>query len=276
MLDSWHTEPSKVSTMTAKPTLCIGILTMNEERRIARCIQSALFADQVVVVDSGSSDRTVELAKAAGAEVHVYADWQGFAEQRNRLLTQCTADYIFFLDADEEIPPELASEIATVVAGGARRVWEILWNQVAYGKPLDRMKSTGGIPRLFQTQNLLRYEGVVHEGAILRDASVPVSRFKNRLFHYSRETIYGSLQKLAQYAQLGALKRAEQGKTGGVLRGMASGFASFTQLYIFRRGFLCGPQGFLFCFFIALECFFRYAMIKYDRDALKVAAKRSS
>ena len=260
--------------LISKPTLCIGILTMNEERRIARCIQSAHFADKIIVVDSGSSDSTVQLAKAAGAEVQVYADWQGFAEQRNRLLTHCTADYIFFLDADEEIPPELASEITTVVASGAPGVWEVLWNQVAYGKPLDRMKSTGGIPRLFQTQNLLRYEGVVHEGAILRDASVPVSRFKNRLLHYSRETIYGSLQKLAQYAKLGALKRSEKGVRGGVLRGMASGFASFMQMYFFRGGFLCGPQGFLFCFFIALECFFRYAMIKYDATSLNASVKR--
>ena len=262
--------------MTTKPTLCIGILTMNEERRIARCIQSADFADKVIVVDSGSADGTIEVAKAAGAEAHVYADWQGFAVQRNRLLAHCKADYIFFLDADEEIPPELAAEITAVVKSGAPGVWEVLWNQVAYGRPLDRMKSTGGIPRLFQTQNLVRYEGVVHEGAVLRDDTVPVARFNARLLHHSRETVYASIQKLAQYAQLGALKRSEKGKTGGVLRGMASGFASFTQLYIFRRGFLCGPQGFLFCFFIALECFFRYAMIKYDRDALKVAAKRSS
>ena len=276
MLDSLAITPRRLITMTAKPTLCIGILTMNEERRIARCIQSAHFADKIIVVDSGSSDSTVQLAKAAGAEVQVYADWQGFAEQRNRLLTHCTAEYIFFLDADEEIPPELAAEITAVVASGAPGVWEVLWNQVAYGKPLSLMKSTGGIPRLFKTQNLLRYEGVVHEGAILRDASVPVSRFKTRLLHYSRETVYGSIQKLAQYAQLGALKRAEQGKTGGVLRGMASGFASFIQLYFFRRGFVCGPQGFLFCFFIALECFFRYAMIKYDRVALKGIAKRSA
>jgi len=87
--------------MTFKPTLCIAILTLNEARRIEQCIASARFADQIVVVDSGSSDDTVALASAMGAEVHTYADWQGFGEQRNRLLKHCTADYIFFLDADE-------------------------------------------------------------------------------------------------------------------------------------------------------------------------------
>jgi hypothetical protein len=122
--------------------------------------------------------------------------------------------------------------------------------------------------------NLLRFEGLVHEKAILKNPQTPVRKFKNRLWHYSRETVYGSLQKLAQYAQLGAAKRAESGKSGGVLRGFASALNSFIQLYIFRRGFLCGAQGFLFCFFIALECFFRYAMLKYDREYLTASVKR--
>jgi len=65
--------------------------------------------------------------------------------------------------------------------------------------------------------------------------------------------------------QLGAAKRAEKGRRGGVLRGMASATAIFIRLYIIRRGFLCGPEGFLFCFFIALECFFRYAALRYDK-----------
>ena len=260
--------------MTVKPTLCIAILTLNEARRIEQCIDSARFADQIVVVDSGSSDGTVALASAMGAEVHTYADWQGFGEQRNRLLKHCRADYVFFLDADEVIPPELEKEITDIVRSGANGVWEVLWNQVAYGKPLTRMKSTGGIPRLFRADNLIGYEGLVHEAAVLKDKTVPVYKLKARLFHYSRETIYGSLQKLAQYAQLGALKRAKRGKTGGVLRGFASALANFLQLYIFRRGFLCGPEGFLFCFFIALECFFRYAMIEYDKGILSGSAKR--
>jgi len=256
------------------PTLCIGILTMNEERRIRQCIQSAKFADQIVVVDSGSKDDTVAIAQSLGVEVHTHADWQGFAEQRNRLLQYCTADYIFFLDADEVITPELEVEIQAAVQNRQQATFEVLWNQVAYGKALTLMKSTGGVRRMFPTANIDRFEGVVHERAIVRNPTTPVIKFKGRLMHYSRETVYGSLQKLAQYAQLGALKRAEKGKQGGVLRGFASALTNFLQLYIFRRGFLCGAEGFLFCFFIALECFFRYAMLHYDRDQLKASVKR--
>ncbi len=256
------------------PRLTIGILTMNEERRIESCIRSALFADEIVVVDSGSKDNTVALAQNLGAKVHTHADWQGFAEQRNRLLQYCTGDYIFFLDADEEITPELEREIKTVCQSNQDGIWEVLWNQVAYGRPLTLMKSTGGVQRLFKRNSLKGFEGVVHERAVMQEDTLPVHKLKARLLHYSRETVYGSLQKLAQYAQLGAAKRAQAGKRGGVLRGFASGFASFIQLYIFRRGFLCGPEGFLFCFFIALECFFRYAMLHYDRAYLSKTASR--
>jgi len=111
-----------------QPTLCIGILTMNEERRIAQCIQSALFADQIVVVDSGSKDNTLAIAEQLGAQVHTHADWQGFAEQRNRLLQYCTCDYIFFLDADEVITHELQAEIQAAVQSN-----QLVSSQAAYG-----------------------------------------------------------------------------------------------------------------------------------------------
>jgi len=254
------------SPATKRPTLCIGVLAMNESKKIQACLSSAAFADQVIVLDSGSTDATPDIAAACGAEVHVYDDWQGFAVQRNRLLAHVQTDYIFFLDADEVIEPSLKDEILQAVASGANAVWEVQWNQVAYGRPLTAMTSTGGIRRLFRKDNIVQFDGVVHEGARLQDPKTPVHRFRHRLLHYSRETVYGSLLKLAQYVQLGAAKRAAVGKTGGVMRGFGSGLVIFIKLYVIRRGFLCGPQGFLFCFFIALECFFRYAALKYDHS----------
>ncbi len=257
-----------------RPTLCVGILAMNESRRIGACVASASFADQVLVIDSGSTDDTRELAARAGAEVHIYDQWQGFAEQRNRLLSHVKARYIFFLDADEVIPPELRDEILALIANDQPVRGAVLWNQVAFGKPLSAMKSTGGIERLFRTDTVLRFEGVVHEGAVLQPATLPVVTMRHRLLHYSRETVYESLLKLAQYVQLGAAKRAAAGKTGGVLRGLGSGLAIFIRLYLFRRGFMCGTEGFLFCFFIALECFFRYTALKYDGVILKDTVRR--
>jgi len=84
-----------MNTSASRPSLCIGILTLNEEKRIVQCIRSAHFADQILVIDSGSQDQTQALAREAGAEVHDYPDWQGFAEQRNRMLRHCRCDFIF-------------------------------------------------------------------------------------------------------------------------------------------------------------------------------------
>ena len=255
-------------------SLSIGILTMNEERRIAACLASAAFADEVVVVDSGSTDNTHAMVQAQGAALHVHADWQGFAEQRNRLLSHTHGDWIFFLDADEVITPELAAELRRIVNADVPCVGEIHWEQMAFGQSLGRMRNTSGVPRLFARAQLLRFEGAVHEGPVLRDPQLPVQRLQHRLLHYSRETIYGSLLKMAQYVQLGAYKRLQAGKRGGVLRGAASGLANFIRMYFFQCGFLCGRAGFLHCLLLSLECFFRYVALEVDRPFLTQAQKR--
>lgn len=254
---------------TPKPTLTIGILTMNEARRIEQCIQSARFADQIVVVDSGSKDNTVAIAQRLGAQVHVHADWQGFAEQRNRLLRYCTSDYIFFLDADEMIQPELQAEIQAAVMSNQPDVWETYWLEVAFGRPLRRVISRKSLPRLFRRSMLIAFEGVVHEHANLTNPKASRHVFKSPLWHYSRETVQDSLKKLTQYAMLGAAKRAQKGRKGGVLRGSVSALWMFIRLYFFKLACLEGGPGFLYSLFIALEFFFRQAALKYDRQYLR-------
>lgn len=94
------------------------------------------------------------------------------------------------------------------------------------------------------------------------------------LLHHSRESVRAGLEKMTQYALLGAAKRAEAGQRGGVLRGLVSGAAVFIRLYVFRLGILCGGAGFLFCLFVALEAFFRYAALKYDGASLSGDVRR--
>jgi glycosyltransferase involved in cell wall biosynthesis len=256
------------------PTLTIAVLTLNEAEQIDACLRSAAFADQLLVIDSGSTDTTVALAQGLGAEVHVHADWQGFAVQRNRQIAHTRSDWVLFLDADEVIPPALADEIRQAVTRDDTRVYDVAWLQMAFGRPLTHMRSGVGLPRLFPVRELIRFDGVVHEGPQLHHPDTPHTTFNAKLAHYSRRTVHQSLLKLAQYAQLGAVKRAAAGKRGGVLRGMASGLASFVRLYVFHRGFLCGSAGFLHCFLVALESFFRYAALGVDRHSLDKAASR--
>lgn len=248
--------------------LSIGILTKNEAKLIERCINSASFADEVIVLDSGSVDETVNIARQLGAQVHINDDWQGFALQRNRLLAHATGDYIFFLDADEIITPQLQQEIQHIVASGEQCVWKVMWTVVAYGSTLKHFKSNTSMERLFPRALIDHYEGVVHEEAILKKTNVPRHTLRSRLLHHSRQSIRASLEKLTQYAMLGAAKRHAKGARGGILRGFASAFASFTRTYIFQRAFLDGGAGFLYCYFVAQESFFRYAALKYDKTNL--------
>lgn len=254
------------ATAQAPPTLAVVVLTLNEASRIQACLRSAAFAHQIVVVDSGSTDGTPELAQALGAQVQIHADWQGFGVQRTRALGHLKADYVFFLDADEEISSALQAEIWEAVVSGEDAVWRVWWDEVAFGRALTRMKPRGGIQRLFRRETLLGFEGVVHEAPKLLHA-VPIRRLRHRLLHHSRSTVYGSLRKLAQYVQLGATKRRTQGKQGGVLRGLLMGSVVFLRVYVFQRAMLCGGPGFLYSLFIALETFFRYAALQYDASA---------
>jgi len=262
------------SNKDLKPRLSIGILTKNEARLIEGCIKSALFADEVVVLDSGSNDNTVEIARRLGAKTFVSENWEGFAVQRNRLLSHVTGDYIFFLDADEVITPELRQEIERIVANQELAVGSIKWTVVAYGHTLRHFRSNAHMERLFPRKLLDHYEGVVHEAAVLTDPGVKRRTLKNRLLHHSRQSIRASLEKLTQYAMLGAAKRHAKGKRGGILRGLASATASFFKTYFIQLGFLDRGAGFLYCQFIALECFFRYVALEYDRHELTDTVKR--
>lgn len=265
-------EASKRASATG-PTLTVAVLTHNEAHRIEACLRSAAFADQLVVVDSGSTDNTVALAQQCGAQVHLHADWQGFAVQRNRLIAHSTGDYIFFLDADEVMSPAFAQELQAIVASGEQAVWAIRWRMVAFGYELRHFLSETTIERLFVRKQLREFVGVVHEQAVLHHEpqgdQVPRKVMRARVLHHSRATVHAGLEKMTQYAMLGATKRAKAGqKGGGVLRGMASATAMFFRLYVLQLGFLCGGAGFLYCFFVALEAFFRYAALYYDRDSL--------
>ena len=258
------------------PTLCIGVLAMNEGHRIGATLRSAAFADQVVVVDSGSTDDTVAVSQAAGAQVFSYPDWQGFGVQRTRLIEHATCDYVFFLDADEVITPALQAQIEAAVRSGQPGVWRVCWRIVAFGHELKAYRAGVGPERLFRRDMLAGYQGVVHEEAVLHPQFFDAPRrvLRAKLLHYSRETVHGSLDKLTQYVMLGAAKRAEASKRGGVLRGMAGGTSMFLRLYVLKLGFLCGGAGFLYCFFVALEAFFRYAALHYDRETLSHRVSR--
>lgn len=243
--------------------LCIAILAFNEASTIANCLDSAKFADQILVIDSGSTDSTTSIAESIGVEVYHHSDWQGFAIQRNRALNYCECDYIFFLDCDEIIPPKLAEEIRAAVGQGAINRGLVRWEDYVFGKHLKGIHQTKGIPRLFKVSYLVGFEGQVHEGAILR-AAARTLLFRTRLIHHSRRSIHQSLLKLAQYSQLAAIKLRNSRSRSGVAAGLIHAVPRFLNLYFIKLSFLSGAEGFLYSLLVALEVFFKYCAAHYD------------
>lgn len=259
----------ETASRTSAPRLTVAILAFNEERWIAQCIDSAAFADEVVVVDAGSTDKTVEIARAKGAQVHVYPEWRGFAVQRNHLLSHASGDFVFFLDADEVMTPRFRDEVLRIVERNDQcGIWRIRWQLVAFGRVLPASMSRTRVERLFPRRLIERFDGVVHEEAVLRESAVARHNIDAMLVHYTNPDVSTSMAKMVQYAMLGATKRKAQGKRGGVMRGLAAGGIAFLRYYIVRLGFLGGGAGFLYCLFKALESFFRYAALRYDYEQL--------
>ena len=254
--------------------LFIVVLARNEARRLPVCLNSSCFAGRTLVIDAGSSDETAAVARALGAHVESYPDWRGFGVQRTRALQHCQgARYVFFLDADEQITPALRAEISAVVRAGQPGAWKVRWEQVAFGRTLKGMSGAPGMPRLFSTGCLLGFDGAVHEQALLAPGT-PIGRLRAPLRHHSYDSVRTSLHKIHQYALLGAAKRAASGQRGGVWRGLVSACALFLRLYVLRGGVLHGGAGFLYCYVLAQECFFRYAALQYDRDHLTDTIER--
>ena len=264
---------SPAAAPQARARLSVVVLTFNEARHLPACLESAAFADELLVIDSGSTDQTCDIARQRGARFEVFSQWEGFATQRNRALALCSADYVFFLDADERFTPDLRDEVLAIVARGERGAWRVRWQQVAFGRALTRMASATLVQRLFYRPLLRGFEGVVHEQAMLT-TKLPNQRLRGYLLHHSYPSVQVSLRKMTQYAMLGAAKRAELGQRGGVIRGLASAASAFFRMYVIKGGFLEGGPGFLYCYTLAQECFYRYAALRYDHDQLSSRVSR--
>jgi glycosyltransferase involved in cell wall biosynthesis len=250
-----------------RATLTISVLTKNDAHQINRCLTSAAFADELVVIDNGSTDDTASIASSMGAVVYVYPQWRGFAVQRNLQLKHARSDYVLLIDSDEVITPALRQEVEKLLQTGTDELYDIPVREIAFGTELKHMLAHRCSNRFFKRELIEAYEGLVHEQPICRQ-HMPRRIFKHPVQHFSRVGIHQSLRKLTQYTMLGAAKR-KNASSAGVMRGLASGFFSFIKHYVFRLGFTGGGAGFLYCLFISMESFFRYAALEYDRHDLR-------
>lgn len=250
---------------SAAPRLSVAIITRDEAHNIADCLDSVAFGDEIVVVDSGSGDATVALARARGARV-IETDWPGFGAQKNRALDACAGDWVLSLDADERVSAELRAEIERTLAAPRFDVYEIPRRSYYVG----RFMRHGGwwpdhVPRLFRRGAARFSDARVHE-RLVTDA--PIGRLSAPLVHYSFRTMEAVLDKINHYSTASAQTLAERGAEPGLTTAIVHGVAAFLRTYVFKLGFLDGKHGFMLAVSNAEGSYYRYV------KAMLLAEKR--
>ncbi|MDR5731529.1 glycosyltransferase family 2 protein [Caballeronia sp. LZ025] len=248
-------------------SLGIAIITHNAAARLAQCLDSVSFADDIVVIDGSSTDATVDIAKAHGARVLIRREWPGFGPQKNRALDALSTDWVLSIDADEVVTPELAASIRAAMDNPRADVYAV-----------DRLSSFCGqwirhsgwypdwIPRLFKRGCARFSDDLVHERLVVQSGT-PVARLEGKLLHYSYEDFETVLRKLDAYSTAGALQRHAAGKRGSLGIAITRGFWAFVRTYVLRRGFLDGRAGFMIAVFNAQTVYYRFVKLARLNEA---------
>ena len=241
-------------------SLSVIIVAMNEADRITPCLESvSSIADEIIVFDSGSSDRTVEICKQYTDQIYITEDWPGDGPQKQRALEKTTCDWVLCIDADEALTPELREEIASVLsASPAEQGFKLKWLPVIFGHKLYYGRSARAPLRLFRRQGTRFSPAVIHGKILL--APGKIGTLSGRLLHYSHRDFEHYLYKDRLYAWLGAKMRYEAGKKGlGLSGAVLRALWTFIQIYFIRLGFLDGRVGFLVAVMYSQGNFNKYA-----------------
>lgn len=238
------------------------IIAYNEAWKIADAINSVLWADEIVVVDSHSTDDTVAIAESLGARV-VQVDFVGFGDLRNRAIAACSHQWVFSLDSDERCTPEARDEILEKITNpGKIEAWYIPRRNFFMGRWI---KHSGFYPDYRQPQlfkkGCLRFDlDMVHE-AYHVDSSEPAGYLENPIWQIPFRDLEEVLHKANKYSSLGAQKLADKGKTGGMAKALGRGAWSFLKLYFLKLGVLDGWPGFVIAVGNFEGTFFKYAKL---------------
>jgi glycosyltransferase involved in cell wall biosynthesis len=241
------------------PPVTVTIITLDEADHIAAAIDSAAWADEVIVVDSGSVDGTVAIARAKGARTETRA-WTGYVDQKNFAAGLASNDWIFSLDADERIPPPLASEIRARLSAepplGGYRVPRVTFHLGRWVRTTDFYPDYQ--TRLYDRRRA-RWQGRhVHESVRVDG---PSGQLEHELEHYSYRDLREHLDRINHYTTLAARQMHENGRRAGPLDLLVHPPAAFVRNYVLRRGFLDGTAGLTLSIVNAYSVFLKFAKL---------------
>lgn len=236
-------------------TLSIIIVTKNEIQNIKECIESALFADEILVIDSGSTDGTIELARSMGASV-LETSWPGYGPQQNKAIESCKGDWIYSLDADERITPELATEIKKAIREEKFFVFDVPRSSLF----VDQfMEYSGWWPdrtkRLFK-RNYAKF--TTHEIHAHLATEHRIGHLKHPMLHYSYRDLDSVLEKMNRYSSGSARDLNKTKTSSNLFDAITHGTWAFIRTYFIKCGFLDGEQGLILAIVNAETTYYKY------------------
>ena len=245
-------------------TVSAIIIACNNERIITRCIESLQWADEIVVVDSGSTDRTPEICRSLGAQVHVTEDWPGHGPQKNRALERATGDWVLSVDSDEWITPALRAEILRTIEHDAAAGYAMPRRSSFCGRP---MRHSGWWPdyvvRLFRRGSARFTDDHTHERLVVDGR---IARLREPIMHEAIVDLDQMLGKMNAYSTSSAHMRLDRRVRAGVLVAVAHGAWTFIRTYVLRAGFLDGREGFMLAVANAEGSYYRYLKLMMLRE----------
>jgi glycosyltransferase involved in cell wall biosynthesis len=241
--------------------ISVYIIAYNEAEKIRDCINSVLWADEIIVADSNSTDGTSEIAEELGAKV-VHIPFEGYGLLRNQAIGYCNGDWIFSLDSDERCTTEVRDEIISLIKNAPLDIYRIPRKNFFMGKWI---KHSGWYPnfrqpQLFKNGKMTYSLDSVHEGFIAH-SDKKIGTIKNFIWQFPFKNLEEIIHKTNRYSTLGVIKLENKGVKGSIYKAFLHGFWSFIKHYIFKLGFLDGGPGFVIAFGNFEGTFYRYAKL---------------
>lgn len=238
------------------------IITKNAGSMIRRCVESVAWADETIVVDSGSTDDTAEICRSMGVNFSVTTDFPGFGPQKNRALDLATGDWVVSIDADEWITPELRDEMRAAMAKPTAAAYAVPRRSSFCGR---YMKHSGWWPdhviRLFRRDAARFSDDRAHERLLVDGVT---RKLKQPLMHEAISTMDQMLGKMNLYSTASARMLHERGRKASLATAVFHGSWAFFRTYILRLGFLDGREGFILAVANAEGSYYRYVKLMLE------------
>lgn len=241
--------------MSSEPSLSVAIISLNEEARIAQCLESVrAIAQEIIIVDSGSTDDTIKIAESMGARVY-REGWKGFVAQRNSVLEKCSCEWVLFLDCDEVLSDTLRANIATAIKNEECNGFKLKYVSFFMGRWIKHAWGMDWHTRLIRRGKAAWTGHDVHETL---ECQEPVKKIDGDAYHYTYINYEQHMTKGVHYAALGAQSLCKRGKKIRFYMLFANPLWCFLKHYVVKLGFLDGFPGFIISLTSLHHNFYKY------------------